>query len=64
MEGETAARKRLAVTRQEAELILDSFSVSNPAKRDLVLRVASIVLAFEAEEAVREAERLTVARKS
>ncbi len=52
--------KFLAVTKQEAELIMDSFKVSNPATRALALKIAGIVLEFASEEGVREAERLTV----
>ncbi len=51
--------KLLAITKQEAELIMDSFKVSNPATRTLALKVAGIVLEFASEEGVKEAERLT-----
>jgi hypothetical protein len=51
--------KYLAVTKQEAELILDSFKVSNPITRDLALKAAGLVLEFAAEDGVTEAERLT-----
>jgi hypothetical protein len=51
--------KYLAVTKQEAELILDSFKVSNPITRDLALKAAGLVLEFAAEDSVTEAERLT-----
>ena len=51
--------KYLAVTKQEAELILDSFKVSNPITRDLALKAAGLVLEFAAEDGVSEAERLT-----
>ena len=51
--------KYLAVTKQEAELILDSFKVSNPITRDLALKAAGLVLEFAAEDGVNEAERLT-----
>jgi hypothetical protein len=52
--------KYLAVTKQEAELILDSFKVSNPITRDLALKAAGLVLEFAAEDGINEAERLTV----
>ena len=52
--------KYLAVTKQEAELILDSFKVSNPITRDLALKAAGLVLEFAAEDGVNEAQRLTV----
>jgi hypothetical protein len=51
--------KYLAVTKQEAELILDSFKVSNPITRDLALKAAGLVLEFAAEDGVKEATRLT-----
>ncbi len=51
--------KLLSITKQEAELIMDSFKVSNPATRTLALKVAGIVLEFASEEGVKEAERLT-----
>ncbi|GAC1401413.1 MAG: hypothetical protein NVSMB65_18890 [Chloroflexota bacterium] len=58
--------KYLAVSKQEAELIMDSFKVSNPATRSLALKVAGIVMEFASEDGVREAERHTsrVAPKS
>jgi hypothetical protein len=52
--------KYLAVTKQEAELILDSFKVSNPITRDLALKAAGLVLEFAAEDGITEAERLAV----
>jgi hypothetical protein len=52
--------KYLAVTKQEAELILDSFKVSNPITRDLALKAAGLVLEFAAEDGINEAERLTL----
>lgn len=51
--------KYLSVTRQEAELIMDSFKVSNPITRNIALKAAGLVLEFAAEEGVKEAERLT-----
>ncbi len=40
----------LAVTRQEAELLMDSFRVANPLTHDLALKAASLVLEFAAED--------------
>ena len=54
--------KLLAVTRQEAELIMDSFKVTNPLTRDIALKAAGLVLEFAAEEDVRDAARLTSGR--
>ena len=51
--------KLLAVTKQEAELIMDSFKVSNPLTRDIALKAAGLVLEFAAEADVRNAARLT-----
>lgn len=50
--------KWLAVTKQDAELILDSLKVSNPISRPLVLKAAGLVLEFAADDGVKEAERL------
>jgi hypothetical protein len=50
--------KYIAVTKQEAELILDSFKVSNPLTRNLALKAAGLVLEFAAEDGVSEAKRL------
>src|SRR2546421_438914 len=50
--------KFLAVTKQEAELIMDSFKVSNPLTRNIALKAAGLVLEFAADEEVRDAERL------
>ncbi|MDQ2828154.1 MAG: hypothetical protein M3Y74_03785 [Chloroflexota bacterium] len=52
--------KYLVVTRQEAELVMDSFKVSNPLTRNIALKAASLVLEFAAEEDVKEAERLVL----
>jgi hypothetical protein len=52
--------KYLAVTKQEAELIMDSFKVSNPVTRNIALKAAGLVLEFAAEDGVKEAERLTL----
>lgn len=51
--------KWLAITKQEAELIMDSFKVSNPLTRNIALKAAGLVLEFAAEENVRDAQRLT-----
>jgi hypothetical protein len=55
--------KLLAVTKQEAELIMDSFKVSNPLTRNIALKAAGLVLEFAAEEDVRDAQRLTGGQK-
>jgi hypothetical protein len=47
--------KFLAVTRQEAEMLMDSFRVSNPLTRDIALKAASLVLEFAAQDSIREA---------
>jgi hypothetical protein len=54
--------KFLSVTKQEAELIMDSFKVSNPITRNIALKAAGLVLEFAAEEGVKEAERLTLVK--
>jgi hypothetical protein len=54
--------KYLAVTKQEAELIMDSFKVSNPVTRNIALKAAGLVLEFAAEDGVKEAERLTLVK--
>jgi len=54
--------KYLVVSRQEAELIMDSFKVSNPLTRNIALKAAGLVLEFAAEEDVKEAERLTLVK--
>jgi hypothetical protein len=51
--------KILAVTKQEAELIMDSFKVSNPLTRNIALKAAGLVLEFAADDDVREAQRFT-----
>ena len=56
--------KYLAVTKQEAELIMDSFKVSNPVTRNIALKAAGLVLEFAAEDGVKEAERLTLVKPS
>ena len=53
------ATKYLAVTKYEAELLLDSFKVSNPLTRDIALKAASIVLEFAADAGVELAAELT-----
>ena len=50
--------KILAVTKQEAELIMDSFKVSNPLTRNIALKAAGLVMEFAAEEDIRDAQRL------
>lgn len=54
--------KYLAVTKQEAELIMDSFKVSNPVTRNIALKAAGLVMEFAAEDGVKEAERLTLVK--
>jgi hypothetical protein len=56
--------KYLAVSKQEAELIMDSFKVTNPITRNIALKAASLVLEFAAEDGVREAERITLVKPS
>jgi hypothetical protein len=48
--------KILAVTKEEAELILDAVRVGNPQTRTLALKVAGLVLEYAAEEAVCAAQ--------
>jgi len=55
--------KILAVTKQEAELIMDSFKVSNPLTRNIALKAAGLVLEFAAEDDIRDAQRLTAGQK-
>ena len=50
--------KYLAVTKADAELLLDSFKCRAPETRAMALRVAGIVLEFASDEGVREADRL------
>jgi hypothetical protein len=50
--------KLLAVTKQEAELLMDSFKVSNPITRNIALKAAGLVLEFASEEDVRDAQRM------
>jgi hypothetical protein len=40
----------LAITRHEAELLMDSFRVGNPLTHDLALKAASLVLEFAAQD--------------
>jgi hypothetical protein len=54
--------KFLAVSKQEAELIMDSFKVTNPITRNIALKAASLVLEFAAEDGIREAERITLVK--
>lgn len=51
--------KTLAVTKTEAELIMDSFKVSTPLTRDLALKAMGLVLEFAAEDALTAATELT-----
>ena len=51
----TEHTKILALTKEEAELILDATRVSNPQTRSLALKVAGLVLEFAAEDDVRRA---------
>ena len=55
--------KILAVTKQEAELIMDSFKVSNPLTRNIALKAAGLVMEFAAEDEIRDAERLMICQK-
>ncbi|MDB5058501.1 MAG: hypothetical protein JWO59_1973 [Chloroflexi bacterium] len=55
--------KFLAVTKQEAELLMDSFKVSNPITRNIALKAAGLVLEFASEEEVRDAQRLVDSSK-
>jgi hypothetical protein len=50
--------KFLAVTKQEAELLMDSFKVSNPLTRNIALKAAGLVLEFASEDDVRDAQRM------
>jgi hypothetical protein len=50
--------KLLAVTKQEAELLMDSFKVSNPITRNIALKAAGLVLEFASEDDVRDAQRM------
>jgi hypothetical protein len=50
--------KFLAVTRQEAEMLMDSFRVSNPLTRDIALKAASLVLEFAAEDSLRDVQNI------
>lgn|GEM_PF-1697647 len=50
--------KFLAVTKQEAELLMDSFKVSNPITRNIALKAAGLVLEFASEDDVRDAQRM------
>jgi hypothetical protein len=54
--------KILAVTRQEAELLMDSFRVSNPLTRDIVLKAAGLVLEFAAQDSIRGAQDIVDSR--
>ena len=54
--------KYLAVSKQEAELIMDSFKVSNPLTRNIALKAAGLVLEFASSDGIKEAERLTIVK--
>lgn len=61
--SEQAAVKWLAVTKQDAELMMDSFKVSNPMTRPLAMKAASLVLEFAGADALDETNRvLTIHR--
>jgi hypothetical protein len=55
--------RTLQVTKQEVELILDSFKVSNPITRQIALKAAGLVLEFAAEATVNEVTKLLEAPK-
>lgn len=50
--------KYLALTKDEAELLMDTFNVSHPTTRSLVLKVASTVLEWAAADGLTAVERL------
>ena len=50
--------KLVAVTKLEAELLMDAFHVSYPATRALSLKAASVVLEFAAEDDLSTVECL------
>ncbi len=52
------ATKYLALTREETELLLDSFRISHPLTQALALKAASLVLEWAAREDVTAAERI------
>lgn len=56
--------KYLAVSRQEADYILDAFRCANQLTRKLALKAASLVLEFESDAAQREAERITEIKRA
>ena len=56
--------KYLALTRQEADYVLDSFKCTNQLTRKLALKAASLVLEFESAAAQREAERITEIKRA
>jgi len=45
----------IALTKDEADLLLDKVSVRHPETRTLGLKIAGIVLEFAADEALRSA---------
>jgi transcription elongation GreA/GreB family factor len=50
--------KLLAVTKVEAELLMDAISVSSPTTRTLALKAAGVVLEFAAEDELIAVEHL------
>ena len=50
--------KLIAVTKVEAELLMDAFKVSSPATRVLALKAAGVVLEFAADDDLSTVERL------
>jgi hypothetical protein len=50
--------KLIAVTKVEAELLMDAFHVTSPATRVLALKAASVVLEFAADDDLSTVEYL------
>jgi hypothetical protein len=50
--------KFMMLTREETELLLDSFKVTNPLTRGLALKAAGLVLEWAANEGLTEAESI------
>jgi hypothetical protein len=55
--------KYLVLTREEAELLLDSFKVTHPLTRTLVLKAASLVREWAATEDLAAVERILRTRR-
>jgi hypothetical protein len=55
--------KYLVLTREEAELLLDSFRVSHPLTRALALKIAGLILEWAARDDVVQVERILRAAK-